>query len=83
MRRVLQYFFFINSSHTFHSKQLLKTASEGIQNLPQNLNDIKKKMERNSCEANERLMARLKQRTDALQAAREEELLAQVRSMTC
>ena len=82
MRRVIQYFPFINSSHTLHS-QLLKTASEGIQNLPQNLNDIKRKMERNSCEANERLMARLKQRTDALQAAREEELLAQVRSMTC
>jgi hypothetical protein len=40
-----------------------------------------KRMERDSSEANERLMARLKQRTDALQAAREEELLAQVRRM--
>ena len=46
--------------------------------LPKNLADIKRRMERASAEANERLMARLKHRTLALQAAREEELLAQV-----
>ncbi len=54
------------------------TASAGLHNLSRNLSDIKKRMERASAEANERLMARLKQRSTALHAAREEELLAQV-----
>jgi hypothetical protein len=49
-----------------------------MQNLPQTLNDIKKRLERESSEANERLMARLKQKRIVLQAAQEEELLAQV-----
>jgi hypothetical protein len=61
-----------------NTQQLVKAASAGIQNLPQTLNEIKQRLERDSSEANERLMARLKQKSIALQAAREEELLAQV-----
>ncbi len=57
---------------------LVKAATAGIQDLPQTLNEIKKRMERDSSGANERLMARLRQKNILLHAAREEELLAQV-----
>jgi hypothetical protein len=59
-------------------QQTPMAASAGLHNLPRDLIAIKKRMERDSAEANERLMARLKQRSIALHAAREEELLAQV-----
>ncbi len=57
---------------------MLSAATAGMETLPRNLSDIKMRMERASAEANERLMARLKQRSAALHAAREEELLSQV-----
>jgi hypothetical protein len=58
--------------------QMLNLASASLQALPRNLSEIQKRMERDSAEANERLMARLKQGSSALHAAREEELLSQV-----
>ena len=61
-----------------HSPQMVKAATAGIQDLPQTLNEIKRRMERDSSGANERLMARLRQKSILLHAAREEELLAQV-----
>ena len=69
--------------HSLRGPQLVKAASADIHNLPQTLNDIKKRLERDSSEANERLMARLKRKSVALQAAREEELLAQVGKGVC
>ena len=57
---------------------MLNLASASLQALPRNLSEIQKRMERASAEANERLMARLKQGSSALHAAREEELLSQV-----